>query len=378
MPTSQRGLHRELLELIRRSEGATRAALARDTGRSRSVVAHTVAELIAEGLVVDGAVAAQRATRGRPPMQLRIAARSGYLGGVDIAHDGVAVAVASVSGLLLCRRQQPFDADADGPGALALARRLLLQSFAQLGAPPTPLALGLALPFPVHPASAMVQVPPALASWQNLDPTALLSRSFGCTVRYANDANLGAAAEHRAEASRPTAPQASLLYVRVGAGIGTGFVIGERVYAGANGLGGEIGHSAVVGGSILCRCGRIGCLEAEVSPTALARRIGLATVDDLPAAAAGRGGVALREAGHAIGRVVAEFSNFLDPARVVIGGSLGTLGGPILEGVREAFAEHGHTEAVRRMPVSVSRLDGGAELVGAVELAAQHLYAAAA
>ena len=379
MPTSQRGLHRELLDLIRRSEGATRSTLARQTGRSRSVIAQTVGELIAEGLVIDTTLAGPRAARGRPPMELRVAPRSGYLGGVDISHDRVSVGVATVTGRILSRRAEESDADADGPGALALADRLLQQCFAELGAPATPLALGVSLPFPVHAATATVHAPAVLTTWRELDPSAVISRTFDCTVKYDNDANLGASAEHRADAARLATPETSLLYVKVGEGIGTGFIVGGRVYSGAHGMGGEIGHSAVPGGLALCRCGRRGCLEAEVSPATLVRRLGLPDAGCLAAAAGTEAGaLALTEAGRAVGRVVAELSNFLDPSRVVIGGSIGSLGGPVLAGVREGFVEYGHTDTVRRMPVAVGNLGRCAELTGALELAAQQLYVMAA
>jgi glucokinase len=59
----------------------------------------------------------------------------------------------------------------------------------------------------------------------------------------------------------------------MGTGIGGGLVLDGRLYRGANGNAGEIGHMRVVDrGGPLCGCGKRGCLEAYCSGPAIARR----------------------------------------------------------------------------------------------------------
>jgi len=53
--------------------------------------------------------------------------------------------------------------------------------------------------------------------------------------------------------------------VTISTGIGGGWILNGRPYAGADGLAGEIGHLVVQPGGFLCPCGKYGCLEAEAS-----------------------------------------------------------------------------------------------------------------
>jgi glucokinase len=59
----------------------------------------------------------------------------------------------------------------------------------------------------------------------------------------------------------------------MGTGIGGGLILDGRLYRGANGNAGEIGHMRVVDhGGPLCGCGKHGCLEAYCSGPSIARR----------------------------------------------------------------------------------------------------------
>jgi glucokinase len=63
-----------------------------------------------------------------------------------------------------------------------------------------------------------------------------------------------------------------LLYVTISTGIGGGWILNSRPYAGSDGMAGEIGHMVVQPEGYQCPCGRKGCLEAEASGPAMARR----------------------------------------------------------------------------------------------------------
>ena len=65
----------------------------------------------------------------------------------------------------------------------------------------------------------------------------------------------------------------NLVCVFVGTGIGSGIVCNGKIYSGATGTAGEIGHIIVSSGGRLCGCGGLGCLEAYASRTAIEKRI---------------------------------------------------------------------------------------------------------
>jgi glucokinase len=82
-----------------------------------------------------------------------------------------------------------------------------------------------------------------------------------------NDANVAAWAEARLGNARD-----HMIFLTVGTGIGDGLVLGRRLYRGATGIGGEVGHVIVdPTGGISRGCGNVGCLEAVASGSALGR-----------------------------------------------------------------------------------------------------------
>jgi len=65
----------------------------------------------------------------------------------------------------------------------------------------------------------------------------------------------------------------NLVCIFVGTGVGSGIVCDGRIYSGATGTAGEIGHIIVHSGGRLCGCGEHGCLEAYASRTAIEKKI---------------------------------------------------------------------------------------------------------
>jgi glucokinase len=98
----------------------------------------------------------------------------------------------------------------------------------------------------------------------------LLEREFGLYTRLENDANAGALAEWLFGAGQG---RRHVIYLTMGTGIGGGLILDGRLYRGANGNAGELGHMRVVDrGGPLCGCGKRGCLEAYCSGPSIARR----------------------------------------------------------------------------------------------------------
>src|SRR5439155_19034001 len=92
-----------------------------------------------------------------------------------------------------------------------------------------------------------------------------------------NDATAAAAGEHRWGAGAGTR---NMIYLTISTGVGGGVVIDGRLYRGAGGNGGELGHVTVDWHGRRCRgCGRLGCLEAYVSGTSIAERAREAGLD---------------------------------------------------------------------------------------------------
>jgi predicted NBD/HSP70 family sugar kinase len=368
----------QLLETIRDLGGVTRADLSRLTGLSRSTVAHAVAALLADGLIAErepeGSPAGQR---GRPAALLTPSRPPGHVVGIDFGHAHVGVAVADTAGEVLAESRLGADVDHHADEVLDTSARMTRDLLSQAGVPLSQVAAAVAgLPGPLDPQTRALRPPAILAAWAGRDAGHELATRLGLPVEVANDANLGALGELRYGAGRG---RRDFVYVKASHGVGAGLVLGGRIYRGAAGMAGEIGHTSLPDATEWCRCGNRGCLETVVSLGPLRRR--LARTGIPPAADAGgwpvirlqQNALAVRvlaEAGRILGRALADLCNCLNPEAVILGGEIGTAGPPVVAGVRESIDRYAQPGAAEAVQVLAAGLGARSELMGAVALAA--------
>jgi predicted NBD/HSP70 family sugar kinase len=367
-----------LLETIRDLGGVTRADLSRLTGLSRSAVAHAVAALLADGLIAErepgGGHAGQR---GRPATLLTPSRPPGHVVGIDFGHAHVGVAIADTAGEVLAESRQGADVDHHADEVLDTSARMTRYLLSQAGVPLSQvIAVVAGLPGPVDPRTRALRPPAILAAWAGRDAGHELATRLGRPAEVANDADLGALGELRYGAGRG---RQDFVYVKASHGVGAGLVLGGRIYRGAAGIAGEIGHTSLPDATEWCRCGNRGCLETVVSLGPLSRRlarIGIPPATDgagWPVSLLQENALAVRaltEAGRILGRALADLCNCLNPEAVILGGEIGTAGPPLVAGVRESIDRYAQPAAAEAVQVLAAGLGARSELMGAVALAA--------
>jgi glucokinase len=233
------------------------------------------------------------------------------------------------------------DAAYDQATMLRMARGLLTQVPGRL------VAIGVSFGGPVDAARGLVRLSHHVPGWEEIPLAEQLRAELGAPAAVDNDANVAALGEWRFGAGQGAA---SLLYVTISTGIGGGWVLGGRIWGGADGMAGEIGHMIVRPGGALCACGRRGCTEAEASGWAIAAKArerletgnwkleaGSALLaltggrtDSITAqhvAQAAESGDALaqavmEEAARALGSALGAAISLMNPERVVLGGGV--------------------------------------------------------
>src|SRR4051794_16668534 len=113
-----------VLEVLRRRGAASRAAIGRETGLSRTSVSSLVADLIAEGVVVESPDSEPRASSlngGRPSTPLTLDPSAGGVIGMDFGHDSVRVVLTDLSYTVLDETLHELDVDNEARKALAHA-----------------------------------------------------------------------------------------------------------------------------------------------------------------------------------------------------------------------------------------------------------------
>ena len=341
----------------------TQAELARVTGLAPATVSNIVRELAAVQLVHAEPGA------GRRGSAIRLARSAGLVAGVDFGHSHLAVAIGDLTGTLLAEERRPLDPGHLHREGLALAATLLHDMSAGLG---EVRHAALGLPAPVT--HDVVRATAIFPGWEGVDARAAAEEAFGVSVHVENDANLGALAEHHQGVARG---HDTSVFVKISSGVGAGIIIDNKLFHGAGGSAGEIGHLTLDDQGPLCRCGSRGCLEAYTSvatvQSMMSEQLPTASLDDIVAAARG-GNVSaqrtLEDAGLHLGWGLASIVNLLNPAVVVVGGDMARAGELLLESARLGLRRHA-LDTVASTPVLASELGERASLVGAVLLAAE-------
>ena len=373
--TSLRELNRgRVIESLRELGVASRAEIARSTGLSPATVSTLVGQLVETGLVVD---APQRLSRrsqsGRPPALITLDPSAGVAIGIDFGKRHLAVAVSDLSHEILAERwrtmHEDYDARAGMDGAVKLVDEALTRSGTDRD---RVLGVGLGLPGPIHRSTGTVGSSAILPGWTDVRIAEVMSERLALPVHVDNDANLGALAELHWGAGHGAS---TLVYLKMATGIGAGLVIGGRLFHGAGGTAGEIGHTTVDEAGPICRCGNRGCLEMVASAPALAELL-RATRGEVTGervvelALEGDPGCrrAIADAGSYAGHAVANLCNLFNPERIVVGGSLGAAGEVLLGPLREAVRRRVIPSAVEDVEIVPGVLGDRAELLGAVAL----------
>jgi predicted NBD/HSP70 family sugar kinase/biotin operon repressor len=360
---------------LREAGAASRAELARRTGLSRTTVASIVGDLQGEGMLVErenGSGASPRG--GRPPRLLFFSRSAGAVLGIDFGKRHLRVAAADLSHVIVAEAERPMRTDEPADTGLETATALADEVLEEGGISRADvIGVGLGLPGPIDMRSGRVGSSSILPGWVGVRAADELGSRLGLPVQVDNDANLGALAELHWGAA---AGRRNAAYLKVATGIGAGLIVDGRLFHGAAGMAGEIGHTIIQEQGPVCRCGKRGCLETLAGSAALVELLrgthgpDLTTQQLLEAAAAGDSGArrVLADAGRYIGRAVATLCDLLNPELIVVGGELSKAGEVLLDPLREQVHRHAIPATTRDLEIVPGVLGPRAELLGALAL----------
>ncbi len=263
-------------------------------------------------------------------------------GAIDLGGTNVRAIVAGLDGKVLGDRIQPSRAAEGLEPTLASMLEALAASAVEANVSVAGLkGLGICSAGWVDSERGIVPAAPQLPGWRNVPLTKIMQERTGVRAWLENDANAAALGEHIFGAGKKAR---HLVYITVSTGIGGGIIADGKLYGGAKGSAGEIGHTIIDPAGPLCGCGNYGCLEALASGTAIARRGEETTASgespqlaalkqkgepitaESMAAAAMAGDAASKEifaeAGRFLGIALANLVNLLSPELILIGGGV--------------------------------------------------------
>lgn len=244
-------------------------------------------------------------------------------------------------------------------------------------------AVGVGTPGPIDRTAGLIVHSPN-QGWHNVPLGPLLADRLGVLVAMDDDGNTGGLGETILGAGNGADPCA---YVAIGTGLGAGIVVDGSVVHGAHEAGGEMGHLMVDPLGPRCGCGHRGCVEAYAAGAGLERAASRAwprhrlrdggraprtAAEVFAAARAGNPDAAriVDQATEALARCFGAIMAAIDPAAIVVGGSLG-LGQKAYvtraarRARRYAIAESGSRVAIVRAALGTQSVLAGAAVLGA-------------
>jgi predicted NBD/HSP70 family sugar kinase len=247
-----------VLQMIATGQGISRIDIAQKAGMTKMTVSNIVSDLIKQHLAEEDVNNKGKETLGvgRSPVKLRISHLSPVICGISIKREMCQMILGDFAGNIIDKEVYQ--------NCKGLSKRQFIRfiknSFTILKARSKRpiLAVGISCIGPVDSTNGIIIHPPTLEELNRLHIVDIIKKFTHLPCFLLNDGNAGALAELLYGAGRTINNFVSLYIVN---GIGSGFVLGGKLYDGDSGQSGEIGHSTINFGGPKCACGNTGCLE---------------------------------------------------------------------------------------------------------------------
>lgn len=380
-----------IVNLVRIAGTTTRPEIGRVTGLGRGVVTQRVDQAIAMGFLADDDFGPS--SGGRAPRTLRFRSEQGRIIVCALGALHIRVGITSLDGDIIDHTHQEWDISRGPAETIGKALEMLDEVLARYADVPV-WGVSVGVPGPVEFDSGRPVAPPIMPGWNGFDVRRRFEQRFNAPTWVDNDVNLLVFSEraHREQESL------DLIFCKVGSGIGAGLLSRGRIHRGANGAAGDIGHVRVRESVAQCRCGKVGCLEAEAGGWALVRDAkkaieegaggslarlvaeGSNVTPEAIALAAGDGEALaislIQKSARLVGESIAGLVNMFNPAVIVVGGAVASAGEVFLAEVRQRVYELSLPLATRDLSIVTSLNDEKEPLRGGAEMVREQLFEA--
>ncbi len=226
-----------LLRAVYQGRADNRAALSQETGLAKPTVSDLVAELLADGLLIEEGKGGSTESGGRRPRLLKFVPTARQVIGVSLNEERVLGVLARLDGQIVVDEVRDL-AGARGEAVIAAVMDTIAALAARCEAPRLCVGVGVA---------GLVDVERGIVRYaqhlglRDIALVARLEERFGVPVTLGNDTEL-AALGHYVYGAEAGEPPHCLATVLVGSGVGIGLILQGTLVHG----GGDLGHLLVV------------------------------------------------------------------------------------------------------------------------------------
>lgn len=372
-------LKRDIVRICIKKDKASIADFSKSLSTSVPTITKLVQEMINDGfLQTYGKVGTKG---GRRPCVFGLNPHAGYFIGVDIGRQHFHLAVTDFTGELIHYIQDIEFVLEDTHESFSTLCRMIKEQVSKAGIPwPKIMGAGISLSGRVNPEKGY-----SLSYFvkSEIPLTELFQQELNIPVSIENDSRAMTYGEYMSLGKHA---DPNMLFFNISWGLGMGMIQNGSLYFGKSGFSGEIGHFPILDNNIMCRCGKIGCLETEVSGQALHRMIieGIKNGkrSSLQKLYKENGDITLREIlssienedvltieclehmGNVLGRSMAGLINIFNPGLVIIGGQLITGGDYMMLPIKSAINKYSMARVISDTRVTMSTLGRKAAAIG--------------
>lgn len=250
--------------------------------------------------------------------------------GIDIGGTKANIGVFDRAGAMLAKRKIPVNTQDGYMGIMGSAAGVVKELLLECGIEDKDVAFcGMGVPGTVSADGQCVIMAPNLG-WNNAPCGKCFSELTGFKTSLVQDTRAAALGEYKLGAAQG---RKAAICITLGTGIGAGIVLDGKIYNGALGNAGEIGHIIARENGRPCGCGRRGCVETYSSGRGIARtasehaRFGgrKMSSEEVFAAAGGGDEAALEIIGEAVellGIAITSVVNVFSPDAVIFSGGM--------------------------------------------------------
>ncbi len=191
-----------------------------------------------------------------------------YYIGVDLGGTNIAAGIVEENGTIIRKASVPTLGERNYQEVLKDLAQLCIKLMEEEGLTIKDIhSIGIGSPGTPDPKNG-IWVYASNLNFDNIPICAEVRKYIDVPVYIENDANCAALGESTCGAAKG---YNNSLTITLGTGVGSGIIIGGKIYSGSFFAGGEIGHHVINVDGELCGCGRKGCWEAYASATGLIR-----------------------------------------------------------------------------------------------------------
>jgi predicted NBD/HSP70 family sugar kinase/DNA-binding XRE family transcriptional regulator len=362
----------QILNRLRLQEAVSRADLAKQIGLTRSTISRIVDELIAEKLVHE--TTSSQSERGRPGILLSLNPNGGSAIGLEIGVNFISILLTDFSPTPIWRDRIRLDQDDDWEAYIKKAEELIetAREIAENKGLPL-MGIGVAIWGMIDHAKGMIHYAPNL-KWRDIPLESKWNKLFNVPVYIENDANASALGEYYFGAAKNIE---DFIYLSMDIGIGGGIISKGRLFRGASGFAGEIGHMVIDQNGEICSCGRRGCLETKAGRRVIVKRYrDLTQENDMTLENIIQRGMEgdtvakmiFSEVGESIGLGVGTLVNLFNPKCVILGWSLGQAYELLMPGILRSLEKSSLPELRTNLKIKPSLNGSDDALLGSIAL----------